>query len=124
MLIHDCIIKASACSDGKGISMNTKNKTNDAFDRVEITVGATVIYADNTSEFFEALRVIDNDVIIGRILKTEYTKPDNSASSYQQNRDISIDEFIECGFIAKGMIKQINPGSKRKIFQKKTHLLL
>jgi len=49
-------------------------------------LNATVIYTDNIQESFEALRVIDKGVIIGRIIEGE---------------------FCDCGFISKRIIKEI-----------------
>ena len=51
-----------------------------------------VIYTDNIQERFEALRVMDKMVIIGRILEGE---------------------FVNCGMIPKGNIKEIYDGSRK-----------
>ena len=49
-------------------------------------INATVVYTDNLTEQFEALRVIDKGVIIGRMIDGE---------------------FLDCGFISKRNIKEI-----------------
>ena len=54
----------------------------------------TVIYIDGIQEQFEAVRLTENGVIIGRILEGK---------------------FVDYGFISKRNIKQINNGRKRKI---------
>ena len=54
---------------------------------------ATVIYTDNVKETFEALRVIDKGVIIGRIIDGE---------------------LVEYGYISKNSIKEIRMGKKRE----------
>ena len=66
----------------------------------EIIENATIIYTDNVSEFFDAIRINDKGVIIGRILKIDKTE-----------------EFIECGFIPLYNIIKIKNGSKRKIYK-------
>ena len=60
----------------------------------EIIQNATVIYTDNVKERFEALRVINKGVVIGRVLD---------------------DEFVDCGFISKVNIKEIKDGVKKKV---------
>lgn len=60
--------------------MNNKTKEK------KIMHNATVVYTDNVKETFEALRVIDKGVIIGRIIDGE---------------------FLDCGFISKRNIKEI-----------------
>ena len=54
----------------------------------------TVVYIDGIQEQFKAVRLTENGVIIGRILKGK---------------------FVDCGFISKRNIKQINNGGKRKV---------
>jgi len=71
-----------------------KNKQKESFKVIEIIQNATVIYSDGVKETFEGLRVIDKGVIIGRVL-------DN--------------EFLDCGFISRGNIKEIKDGIKKKI---------
>jgi hypothetical protein len=51
----------------------------------------TVIYTDNLQKSYEALRVIDKGVIIGRIIDGE---------------------FLDCGFISKRNIKEIRDGKR------------
>jgi len=63
-----------------------KNKING-----EIMKNATIIYTDGVREQFEAIRLNDKGVVIGRIL-------DN--------------EFFDCGFISKRNIKEIKNGVK------------
>ena len=53
----------------------------------------TVVYIDDLSETFEALKVTDKGVIIGRFIENEQGKK----------------EFLECGFIAHSMIQEIRP---------------
>ena len=60
---------------------------------IEIMQNATVIYTDNIQESFEALRVIDKGVIIGRIIDGE---------------------LVEYGYISKNSIKEIRKGKKRE----------
>jgi len=67
-----------------------KNKSN----KGDIMKNATIIYTDGVREQFEAIRLIDKGVIIGRIL-------DN--------------EFFDCGFISKRNIKEIRDGLKRTV---------
>ena len=55
---------------------------------------ATVIYTDNVTETFEAIRLIDKGVIIGRII---------------------YGEFLDCGFISKNSIKDVKNVFKKKI---------
>ena len=50
-----------------------------------------VIYKDNLQKSYEALRVIDKGVIIGRIIDGE---------------------FLDCGFISKRNIKEIRYGKR------------
>jgi len=57
----------------------------------EIMVNKTVIYSDGIKEQFEALRQTEKGVIIGRIIDGE---------------------FVDCGFISKGNIKQIQHNGK------------
>jgi len=71
-----------------------KNKQKESFEVIEIIKNATVIYTDGVKEQFEAVRMTDKGVIIGRVL-------DN--------------EFLDCGFISKGNIKKITDGVKKKI---------
>ena len=71
-----------------------KDNSEDTFKMIEIIQNATVIYSDGVKGKFEALRVIDKGVIIGRIF-------DN--------------EFVDCGFISKGNIKKIKDGVKKQI---------
>ena len=54
----------------------------------------TVIYIDGIQEQFEAVRLTEKGVIIGRILEGK---------------------FVDCGFISKGNISQIKNGGKRKV---------
>jgi len=61
---------------------------------IEIIQNATVIYSDGVKEQFEAIRLIDKGIIIGRIIDGE---------------------FVDCGFISKGNIKEIKNGKKRNI---------
>ena len=62
-------------------------KKDDSFKMIEILQNATITYSDGVKEQFEAVRITDKGVVIGRIL-------DN--------------EFVDCGFISKGNIKEIN----------------
>jgi len=60
-------------------------------DNFKIIKNATVIYIDDVKEQFEAIRLVDKGVIIGRIL---------------DNR------FFDCGFISKRIIKKIRGGKR------------
>ena len=60
---------------------------------MEIVKKATIIYTDDLEEKYDAIRVTDKGVIIGRILDGE---------------------FLACGFIPKHSIKEIN-NTKGKI---------
>ena len=53
---------------------------------MKIIENATILYTDNLTEQFEALRVIDKGVIIGRIIEGK---------------------FLDCGFISNRNIKEI-----------------
>lgn len=79
-----------------GITSNYlwKNKQKESSEGIEIMENATVVYTDNVKEIFEAIRMIDKGVIIGRIIDGE---------------------FLDCGFISKGNIKKIKDGVKKKI---------
>lgn len=59
---------------------------------------ATVTYTDNVTEIFEAIRLIDKGVIIGRIIDGE---------------------FLDCGFISKNSIKEVKDVVKKKITRMK-----
>ena len=63
-----------------------KNKQKESFKLDEIIYNATVIYTDNIIERFEAIKIIEKGVIIGRIID---------------------DDFVGCGFISKRAIKEI-----------------
>ena len=64
-----------------------KNKQKEPFKLDEIIYNAKIIYTDNVKESFEALRVTEKGVIIGRIIEGE---------------------FLGCGFISKNVIKKGN----------------
>ena len=59
---------------------------------IEIIQNATVVYTDNVREQFEALRMTDKGIIIGRIIDGK---------------------FLDCGFISKRNIKEIKNGEKQ-----------
>jgi hypothetical protein len=59
----------------------------------EIMSNTTIIYIDGITEQFEAVRLTENGVIIGRIHEGK---------------------FMDCGFISKRTIKRIETGGKRK----------
>ena len=61
---------------------------------IEIIENATVIYSDNVKEQFEALRITERGVMIGKIIKGK---------------------FEAFGFIPKHSIKQIKNGKNKKI---------
>jgi len=67
------------------------SKMKDKSKEIDIMKNATIIYTDEVREQFEALRVIDKGVIIGRIIDGE---------------------FLDCGFISKRNIKEIRNGKK------------
>ena len=60
----------------------------------DIITNATVVYTDGVREQFEALRMTDKGVIIGRIIDGE---------------------LVEYGYISKRNIKRIDGGLKRMI---------
>jgi len=60
----------------------------------DIMTNTTVVYRDGVSEQFEAVKIIEKGLIIGRIIDGE---------------------FLDCGFISKSNIKKINGSSKRII---------
>jgi len=68
-------------------------KEKDTSKEIKIMHNATVVYTDNIQESFEALRVIDKGVIIGRIIDGE---------------------LVEYGYISKNSIKEIRKGKKRE----------
>jgi hypothetical protein len=57
----------------------------------KIISNATVVYTDGISEQFETLGLTQNGIVIGRIINGE---------------------FVTCGFIPKGNIKEIKNGGK------------
>jgi len=69
-------------------------KNNNRFELTEILENATISYTDNVKEQFEAIRLADKGIIIGRIIDGK---------------------FFDCGFISKQNIKEIKKGIKRKI---------
>ena len=77
------------------------NNLNNNVEIVDIIQNAIIIYTDGISEFFDAIRVTDKGVIIGRILEKDKTE-----------------EFIDCGFISNRSIKKIKKGTKIKIVQR------
>lgn len=78
--------------------MNTKNTKDDTYKMIEILQNATVIYTDGVREQFDAMRLTDKWVIIGRVIDGE---------------------FVDYGFISRQNIKEINEGTKRKIHKMK-----
>ncbi len=74
---------------------NSKKSSAVVDERVPYT-HVTVVYTDNVSEYFEALRVTKKGVIIGRFI------PNSQGGQ----------EFVECGFISRLMVKKIIPNSK------------
>jgi hypothetical protein len=88
-----------------GISNETTEGENiRAFERVEVLENATVIYTDGVTEQFEAVRLTDGGVIIGRIMN-----------------EGGHEEFVACGFIPRRNIKKINEGAKRKMAVRPLH---
>ena len=69
-------------------------KKNNRFELIEILENATILYNDDIREQFEAIRLTDKGIIIGRIFNGE---------------------FFDYGFISKQNIKEIKKGTKRKI---------
>jgi len=61
-------------------------------DRV-VRTQVTVVYIDNQTEIFEAIRVTEKGIVIGRFIQNE--------QGYR--------EFIECGLISNSMVKNIIP---------------
>ena len=78
--------------------MNIKNTKDDTYKMIEILQNATVIYTDGVREQFDAMRLTDKWVIIGRIIDGE---------------------FVDYGVISRQNIKEINEGTKRKIYKMK-----
>jgi len=78
--------------------MNIKNTKDDTYKMIEILQNATVIYTDGVREQFDAMRLTDKWVIIGRIIDGE---------------------FADYGVISRQNIKEINEGTKRKIHKMK-----
>lgn len=74
--------------------MNIKNTKDDTYKMIEILQNATIIYSDGVKEQFEAIRLIDKGVIIGRIIDGE---------------------IVEYGYISKNSIKEIKRGVKKNI---------
>ena len=70
------------------------DRSKESYEMIEIIENTTVIYTDGVGEQFEAIRVIDKGVIIGRVID---------------------DEFLDCGFISKSNIKEIRCGKKREL---------
>jgi len=69
-------------------------KKNEPSEMIEILQNATVIYTDGVRDQFDAIQLTDRWIIIGRIID---------------------DEFLDCGFISKGSIKEIKGGKKREV---------
>jgi len=59
----------------------------------KIIKNAVVVYTDDVNEQFDAIRITDRGLIIGRIIDGE---------------------FVACGFIPQRNIKNVNNGTKRK----------
>ena len=78
--------------------MNIKNTKDDTYKMIEILQNATVIYTDGVREQFDAMRLTDKWVIIGRIIDGE---------------------FVDYGVISRQNIKEINECTKRKIHKMK-----
>ena len=66
---------------------------------VEILEHATIVYSDGTEERFDALRITNKGVIIGRIFSLHD----------------GCEEFVDCGFIAQNSIKNISNATPRII---------
>ena len=70
-----------------------RHKFDDISEMLDIFENVTVIYKDGIQEQFDAVRITDKGVIIGRIFDGK---------------------FVVCGFIPKYSIKEIKNKGKRK----------
>jgi hypothetical protein len=76
------------------VLLNMKNKSKKSVEVINIIENATVVYTDGVREQFEVVRQTDKGVIIGRIIDGE---------------------LVDCGFISKNNIKQINDGNMKQV---------
>jgi hypothetical protein len=67
------------------------NKKDESFEIRDILGNVTIIYNDGKRVIFDAIRVIDKGVTIGRIIDGD---------------------FLDCGFISKKNIKEIRNGKQ------------
>ena len=80
------------------------------YETIEVVTDAVVIYSDNTKEFFDAIRITDKGVIIGKIF--EIDKKERVCGNCRE-------VFVECSFIPIDNIICIQEGARRKICKKK-----
>ncbi len=71
-----------------------KDKLKESCEKFELIENATVIYRNDYREQLKLIRVVDEGVIIGRIIDGD---------------------FLDCGFISKDNIKEIRYSEKSKL---------
>jgi hypothetical protein len=77
-----------------------KSKKNAQFEEmIEILEHATIVYTDGAQEQYDALRITEKGVMIGRI----------------STWNAGLEEFVDYGFIPKHNIADITNASKRTI---------
>jgi hypothetical protein len=81
------------------------------YEITEVIRDAVIVYRDNTKEFFDAIRITDKGVIIGKIF--EIGKKERVCGNCR-------DVFVECGFIPGENIMGIKDGVRKKICKKKS----
>lgn len=60
--------------------------------KIEVLENVNIVYTDGKKDFFEAICVSDDGIIIGRVINNK---------------------FVNCGFIPKNNIKSIKGNTKR-----------
>lgn len=90
--------------------MNDEKKTK-IYETIEIIKDAMVIYWDGEKELFDAIRITDKGVVIGRILKVD--KKERVCVNCHEM-------FVESGFVPTDNIIRIEGGTRRKIYKQKS----
>jgi len=98
----------------------------DEFELIEVLENVALLYkrGKEKKEVFDAIHINKNGIFTGYILKTDKIKPCNITRFTGRLRKKSCincsEEFIECGFVPKHNIKQIEGSSKRMVYKKKS----
>lgn len=102
------------------------NNKDDEFELIEVLENVAVLYkrGKEKKEVFDAIHINENGIFTGYILKTDKIKPCNiTRFTGRLKRKSCIncsEEFIECGFIPKHNIKNIEGSSRRMVYKKKS----